>query len=144
MIYFYRFCENCPFIQFENSHSPSSVDEPIGAIESDSEHVNELERDFESTENGSVFKIEPKRMLRPRKEAKRKSYYVKKTKQFECFMCLFICNTMYELKGHLNIFHPVKKKELLTCPHCPKTTISREVLSRHLKKASENTFQDKI
>lgn len=60
-------------------------------------------------------------------------------KKFECYICLLTFRTMYELKDHLNIFHPVEKRDVLNCPHCPKTTISREVLSRHLKKVRIST-----
>lgn len=83
--------------------------------------------------------IKPRRSQRkmPNKKpkiVKRKSKYIKKQREFECYLCLLKCKRIYELKAHLNVFHPVEKRELLTCPQCSKTTISREVLSRHLRK----------
>lgn len=66
---------------------------------------------------------------------KRKSGYRRK-RTFECYRCSLPCLKLYELKTHISIFHPFEepKKDVLNCPYCTKTTISREILSRHLRK----------
>lgn len=67
--------------------------------------------------------------------------HYRKKRVFECYLCLLKCRRIYELKAHLSIFHPVEQhREVLTCPLCPKTTISREVLSRHLRKVNKIYF----
>lgn len=67
-------------------------------------------------------------------QVKKSAYQRKRT--FECYLCSLACSKLYELKAHVAIFHPVEeiKKDLLNCPYCSKTTISRAILSRHLKK----------
>lgn len=87
-----------------------------------------------------------KRSLRKRVTAKKapktrpvvkqyKSSY-KRKRTFQCYLCSLDCSKLYELKAHITIFHPFEeqKREVLNCPYCPKTTISRILLSRHLRK----------
>lgn len=70
---------------------------------------------------------------------KPKSGY-KRKRTFECYRCSLPCSKLYELRTHIQIFHPYisqePEKDVLTCPYCPKTTISREILSRHLRKVN--------
>lgn len=70
---------------------------------------------------------------------KPKSGYRRK-RTFECYRCSLPCSKLYELKTHIKIFHPFEepKRDVLNCPYCTKTTISREILSRHLRKVSTN------
>lgn len=67
----------------------------------------------------------------------RKSGYQRK-RTFECYQCSLACSKLYELKTHITVFHPFEepKKDVLNCPYCTKTTISRKVLSCHLRKVS--------
>ena len=73
----------------------------------------------------------------PRTIIQKKSGYQRK-RTFECYQCSLPCSKLYELKAHITVFHPFveEKKDVLNCPYCTKTTISRKVLSCHLRKVS--------
>lgn len=128
----------------EQKHEPHEYE--ICEIEEDNYVYETAEEDRSATED-DVPDQEAQGILKPKEEThelgegkvveKRKSSYVRKRKEFECYVCQYKCRRMYELKTHLSIFHPMEKKELLTCPHCPKTTRSRDILSRHLKKVNK-------
>lgn len=80
----------------------------------------------------------PKRTIKKESQViKPKSGYQRK-RTFECYQCSLACSKLYELRTHLQVFHPFEelKKDVLNCPYCTKTTISRKVLSTHLKEVS--------
>lgn len=114
----------------EAEHENASNIEPGSDFEPEPESKSEHKPEFESR---------PKRTRPPKKiekkvsiAAKPKSTYARK-RTFVCYLCSLPCSKIYELKAHLSIFHPPEMKPLLQCPHCPKTSISRKVLSKHLK-----------
>lgn len=93
---------------------------------------------FETNGIVHTFRLSKLRSIKQQKVTKQKpAKHQRKKRVFECYLCLLKCRRIYELKAHLSIFHPVEQhREILTCPLCPKTTISREVLSRHLRKVN--------
>ncbi|XP_031623087.1 zinc finger protein 420-like [Contarinia nasturtii] len=108
------------------------------AIETEDRGYDEGDRTKVSIDESSLLiSIDAKRCLRKymeTKAVKSKRKYQKPNKEFECYLCLLKCRRLYELRAHINVYHPVEKREVFNCPQCTKTTISREVLSRHLKK----------
>lgn len=124
---------------------------PIVEIEEKTEIVKEEPQTEPELERESI--AEPARVLRAcrvdvKKEAmpvtKPKSKYIRK-RTFECYRCSLPCSKLYELRAHIQIFHPCTieepKKEVLSCPYCTKTTISREILSRHLRKVCNEAIK---
>ncbi|KAJ6649605.1 Zinc finger protein [Pseudolycoriella hygida] len=67
------------------------------------------------------------------KKTKSKPSEIRK-KNFECYLCSLKCSNLHDLKTHLNIFHRSEKPTELKCTLCTKTSTSRAVLSRHLRK----------
>lgn len=127
------------------------VSEPV-ASELDFELDGDTQHDFDfdpvletKTELNEDLESKPEAATPPvktvvKKETpviKQKSGYQRK-RTFECYQCSLECSKLYELKAHITVFHPFEepKKDVLNCPYCTKTTISRKVLSCHLRKVN--------
>lgn len=106
----------------------------------------EIEESFGSVkqEPESEAEITPPTAKNETPVIKPKSGYRRK-RTFECYRCSLACSKLYELRTHIQIFHPFyePKKEVLNCPHCTKTTTSRILLSRHLRKVSSLAIEYK-
>lgn len=130
---------SCGFEPLDNLHYDIDID-PVPECEMEliGETHTELVSHFElETESEPV---PPKLTVKKEtQEKKRKSSYRRK-RTFECYQCSLECSKLYELKTHLTIFHPFEeqKKDLLSCPYCTKTTISRKILSLHLRKVLDD------
>lgn len=112
------------------------IEEQIEILKQEPEHESE-----------PASAVEPARTLRACRTVVKKEKLVVKSKSgykrkrtFECYRCSLPCSKLYELRTHIQIFHPFTseepKKDVLNCPYCTKTTISREILSRHLRQVS--------
>lgn len=64
--------------------------------------------------------------------------------EFECYVCLATFKKINDLKVHLTVEHQQAKRPIYQCPHCSKSTSSREILARHVNKVSEICFSGKI
>lgn len=108
------------------------IEEPIAPLKQEPEPELEPEPEVAPPTSKIIVKKETP-------ANKPKSGY-KRKRTFECYRCSLPCSKLYELKTHLKIFHPFEepKRDVLNCPYCTKTTISREILSRHLRKVSTN------